>query len=113
LEVITTFTIGPELKGYFEYDAVGLYLRTHQTAEINGVVVDVDNILGRRFLCDGLCCLDRQTSLALPDRFRPQGIVVNVPGYPSRLRSRRGSPNTWRGYCPTWHPRHGLSWKLS
>jgi len=51
------FTITSELKGYFEYDALGLYLRAHKTAEIEGVVVDLGNILGRRFLCDGLCCL--------------------------------------------------------
>jgi len=51
------FAITSELKGYFEYDAVGLYLRTHQTAEIDGVVVDVENFLGRHFLCDGSCCL--------------------------------------------------------
>jgi hypothetical protein len=51
------FTVASELKGYFEYDALGLYLRAHEIAEIDGVVVDVANILGRRFLCDGLCCL--------------------------------------------------------
>ncbi len=51
------FTIGSELKGYFEYDALGLYLRAHETAEIDGVVVDLRNILGRHFLCDGFCCL--------------------------------------------------------
>ena len=51
------FTIGSELRGYFDYDGLGLYLRAHETAEIDGVVVDLRNILGRRFLCDGLCCL--------------------------------------------------------
>jgi hypothetical protein len=51
------FAITSELKGYFEYDAVGLYLRTHETAEIDGVVVDVENFLGCHFLCDGSCCL--------------------------------------------------------
>ena len=51
------FTIGSELKGYFEYDALGIYLRTRKIAEIDGVVVDLENILGRRFLCDGLRCL--------------------------------------------------------
>lgn len=43
------FAITSELKGYFEYDAVGLYLRTHKTVEIEGVVVDLETILGRHF----------------------------------------------------------------
>ena len=51
------FTIGSELKGYFDYDGLGLYLRAHETAEIDGVVVDLRNILDRRFFCDGSCCL--------------------------------------------------------
>ena len=57
------FTIGSELRGYFDYDGLGLYLRAHETAEIDGVVVDLGNILGRRFLCDGFCCL-RQPDLS-------------------------------------------------
>jgi hypothetical protein len=74
LEVITTFTIGSELKGYFDYDGLGLYLRAHETAEIDGVVVDLRNILGRRFLCDGLCCL------RLPDLSGSSGRQVPAKG---------------------------------
>jgi len=63
------FTIGSELKGYFDYDGLGLYLRAHETTEIEGVVVDLENILGRRFVCDGLCCL------RLPGLSRSSGQV--------------------------------------
>jgi hypothetical protein len=68
------FTIGSELKGYFDYDGLGLYLRAHETAEIDGVVVDLRNILGRRFLCDGSCCL------RLPGSTRSSGPQVPDTG---------------------------------
>ena len=68
------FTVTSELRGYFEYDAVGLYLRAHETAEIDGIVIDLENILGRHFLCDGLCCLRS------PDLSCSSGRQVSVMG---------------------------------
>lgn len=42
------FTIRSELKGYFDYDGLGLYLRAHETAEIDGVIVDDTPLHGTR-----------------------------------------------------------------
>lgn len=52
------FVAGPELKGYFEGSSLELYVRSIETVEIGDVVVDVRNVLDRRFICDGTCCLE-------------------------------------------------------
>jgi len=49
----------PALLEYFRLETLGAFLRNSELIEVDGVLVDVANVLRRRYRCDTFCCVRR------------------------------------------------------
>ncbi len=81
----------PELHQYFGIETLGSFVRSRELVEIDGVLVDVDAIVRRRYTCDctsclheaaggepaGDCCHGAEIRLSAGER---QGILAHLPG---------------------------------
>ncbi|MCL6430554.1 MAG: hypothetical protein K6V36_06775 [Anaerolineae bacterium] len=51
--------VTPALREYFRMETLGAYLGNSELLEVDGVLVDVANVLQRRYRCDTSCCVYR------------------------------------------------------
>lgn len=63
-----------KLKSFFEKTPVIHYIKQHRTEVIGEILVDVDNILLRRYACDGAHCLSMRT---LPNHLAGYGLTFH------------------------------------
>ncbi len=49
--------VTPDVRDFFQLQTQGSYVRNHELLEVDGILVDVDNIVRRRYRCDTSCCL--------------------------------------------------------
>ncbi|MDI7275242.1 MAG: hypothetical protein QME94_04615 [Anaerolineae bacterium] len=56
--------VTPTLLEYFRLETLGSYVRDMELLEVDGVLVDVANIVRRRYRCDTSCCLQTSSQQA-------------------------------------------------
>jgi hypothetical protein len=88
LEVIRTLPLSRELEDYFGYDSLGLFVRNAELLDVDGVLVDVENILRRHFRCDGTWCLHAERCPGEDSHGRAAGDCCHEPYVPLTAHER-------------------------
>ncbi len=56
-KVKTVKPLTPTLRSYFALETLGSFVRNAELLEVDGILVDVENVVRRRYRCDTSCCV--------------------------------------------------------